>query len=568
MSTTPAWHLFVPKLVTTLRQGYGAGDLRQDLVAGLTVAIVALPLAMALAIASGTTPANGLVTAVVAGFLISALGGSRFQIGGPTGAFVVIVYGVIERHGYDGLLLATLMAGVLLVAAGLVRLGTWIKYIPEPVVTGFTSGIAVIIFSSQVKDLLGLDMGAVPADFFAKWAAFWDAGGSIAAPAVALSAGALAIILLLRRYAPRAPAFLLAIITAALAAALGDLEVDTIGSRFGGIASSLPAPSLPAISLQRVQELMPSAFTIAFLAGIESLLSAVVADGMTGRRHRSNCELVAQGVANAASALFGGLPATGAIARTATSIRSGARSPVAGMLHAVFLLLFMWFLAPLAAWIPMASLAAVLVVVAWNMSEAERFARLLRGPPGDRVVLLVTFVLTVAVDLTVAIAVGVVLASMLFMHRMSEVAAIASGASDRELGLVEHDADDFTRPRTDTYSQREELPPGVEVFQFRGPLFFGVAGRLSDVFDAIGGSPRVFILRMREVPLVDATGAARLRDFVNRADRHGTQVLISGLQPQPRAVLEQTGVVGGPAKVTLVADFAAAVALARRLVES
>jgi len=568
LSTTPAWHLFVPKLVTTLRQGYGAGDLRQDLVAGLTVAIVALPLAMALAIASGTTPANGLVTAVVAGFLISALGGSRFQIGGPTGAFVVIVYGVIERHGYDGLLLATLMAGVLLVAAGLVRLGTWIKYIPEPVTTGFTSGIAVIIFSSQVKDLLGLDMGVVPADFFAKWAAFWDARGSIAVPAMALSAGALAIILLLRRFAPRAPGFLLAIGAAALLAALAGLDVDTIGSRFGGIPAGLPAPSLPAVSLQRLQELLPSAFTIAFLAGIESLLSAVVADGMTGRRHRSNCELVAQGVANTASALFGGLPATGAIARTATSIRSGARSPVAGMMHAVFLLLFMWFLAPLAAWIPMASLAAVLVVVAWNMSEVERFARLLRGPLGDRVVLLVTFLLTVAVDLTVAIAVGVVLASMLFMHRMSEVAAIASGASGSELGLVENDTDDFTRPRADTYSQREELPPGVEVFQFRGPLFFGVAGRLSDVIDAIGGSPRVFILRMREVPLVDATGAARLRDFVNRADRCGTQVLISGLQPQPRAVLEQTGVVGGSAKVTLVADFAAALALARRLVES
>ncbi|CAG0937838.1 C4-dicarboxylic acid transporter DauA [Gammaproteobacteria bacterium] len=564
----PAWHLFVPKLVTTLRQGYGAGDFRHDLIAGLTVAIVALPLAMALAIASGITPANGLVTAVVAGFLISALGGSRFQIGGPTGAFVVIVYGVIARHGYDGLLLATLMAGLMLVAAGLVRLGTWIKYIPEPVVTGFTSGIAVIIFSSQVKDLLGLELGAVPADFFAKWAAFWDARASWTPAAVALSAGALALILVLRRHAPRAPGFLLAIIAAALVAALGGLPVETIGSRFGGISGSLPAPSLPAISLVRIQELLPSAFTIAFLAGIESLLSAVVADGMTGRRHRSNCELVAQGVANTASALFGGLPATGAIARTATSIRSGARSPVAGMLHALFLLLFMWFLAPLAAWIPMASLAAVLVMVAWNMSEVERFRHLLRGPVGDRVVLLVTFGLTVAVDLTVAIAVGVVLASMLFMHRMSEVAAIASGASAASLGLVENDVDDFSRPRSDTYSQRDALPPGVEVFQFRGPLFFGVADRLSEVIDAIGGSPRVFILRMREVPLVDATGAARLRDFVSRAGRCGTRVLISGLQPQPREVLAQAGVIGDASQVTAVADFAAAVALARQIVES
>ena len=565
MSASPAWHLFVPKLVTTLRQGYGFADFRHDALAGLTVAIVALPLAMALAIASGTTPANGLVTAVVAGFLISALGGSRFQIGGPTGAFVVVVYGVIARHGYDGLLLATLMAGAMLVVAGLARVGTWIKYIPEPVVTGFTSGIAVIIFSSQVKDFLGLHMGAVPADFFAKWAAFWEARGSIGAAATALSAGALGVILVLRRLAPRAPGFLLVIVAASAIAALAGLPVETIGSRFGGIAAGLPAPAFPAVSLERVRELLPSAFTIAFLAGVESLLSAVVADGMTGRRHRSNCELVAQGVANTASALFGGLPATGAIARTATSIRSGARSPVAGMLHAVFLLLFMQLLAPLAGYIPLASLAAVLVVVAWNMSEVERFCHLLRGPVGDRVVLLATFGLTVAVDLTLAIEVGVVLASILFMYRMSEVAAMASGGAAR---LVEDDLDDFARPRPGAYSQRDELPPGVEVFQFRGPLFFGVAGRLSDIIDAIGGAPRVFILRMREVPLVDATGASRLRDFVARAGSHGTQVVFSGLQAQPQEVLRQMRVLDGPPHVSVVPDFAAALALARQLVAS
>ncbi|MCC7330530.1 MAG: STAS domain-containing protein [Gammaproteobacteria bacterium] len=565
MSASPAWHLFVPKLVTTLRQGYGFADFRHDALAGLTVAIVALPLAMALAIASGATPANGLVTAVVAGFLISALGGSRFQIGGPTGAFVVVVYAVIARHGYDGLLLATLMAGAMLVVAGFARVGTWVKYIPEPVVTGFTSGIAVIIFSSQVKDLLGLHMGDVPADFFAKWAAFWEARGSVSAAALALSAGALGVILALRRLAPRAPGFLLVIIATSAIAALAGLPVETIGSRFGGIAAGLPAPAFPAVSLARVRELLPSAFTIAFLAGVESLLSAVVADGMTGRRHRSNCELVAQGVANAASALFGGLPATGAIARTATSIRSGARSPVAGMLHAVFLRLFMQLLAPLAGYIPLASLAAVLVVVAWNMSEVERFGHLLRGPVGDRVVLLTTFGLTVAVDLTLAIEVGVVLASILFMHRMSEVAAMASGGP---AALVEDDLDDFARPRPDAYSQREELPPGVEVFQFRGPLFFGVASRLSDIIDAIGGSPRVFILRMREVPLVDATGASRLRDFVARAGRYGTQVVFSGLQAQPREVLAQMGVLDGAAYVSVVPDFAAALARARQLVAS
>lgn len=559
----PAWHLFVPKLVTTLRQGYRVVDFRHDFVAGLTVAIVALPLAMALAIASGATPAQGLVTAVVAGFLISALGGSRFQIGGPTGAFVVVVYGVLAQYGQDGLILATLMAGVMLVVAGLARVGTWVKYIPEPVITGFTSGIAIIIFSSQVRDLLGLQMDAVPADFFAKWSAFWDSRQTISGPAMALSGGSLALLLVLRRYVPRVPAFLVVIICAAAATALAGLPVDTIGSRFGGIATQLPAPGWPVITLERIRTLLPSAFTIAFLAGVESLLSAVVADGMTGRRHRSNCELVAQGIANAASALFGGLPATGAIARTATNVRSGARSPVAGMLHAVFLLLFMLVFAPLATYVPMASLAAVLVVVAWNMSEVERFAHLLRGPLGDRLVLLITFGLTVAVDLTVAIQVGVVLASILFMHRMSEVSAIAGGQAGAV--LLDEDQDDFSRPKSDVYSQRDALPASVEVFQLRGPLFFGVAGRFSDVIGSISASPKVFILRMREVPLIDASGATRLRDFCTSAADNGTQVIFSGLQAQPLAILRQTGVLNGAPHVHVVRDYASAIELAHRL---
>lgn len=561
---TPGWHLFVPKLVTTLRLGYGPADARQDIVAGLTVAIVALPLAMALAIASGTTPDKGLVTAVIAGFLISALGGSRFQIGGPTGAFVVVVFNVIAAHGYDGLVLATLMAGAMLVAAGLARVGTWIKYIPEPVVVGFTAGIAVIIFTSQIRDLFGLDVGTVPAEFFEKLGVFWAARASVDVWSVLIAGAALAVILLLRRHAPRAPGLLLAVVGAALFAALAGLPVDTIGSRFGGIPSGLPAPSWPEVSWSRIRELLPSAFTIAFLAGVESLLSAVVADGMTGRRHRSNCELVAQGVANAASALFGGLPATGAIARTATSIRAGARSPVAGMMHAVFLLLFMLLFAPLAAWVPMASLAAVLVVVAWNMAEVHRFRYLLQGPAGDRVVLLTTFALTVVVDLTVAIEVGVVLASILFMHRMSELGAIGS-ASGPAAACIEEDQDDFARPRTDVYTQRDDLPAGVEVFQLRGPLFFGVASRLADVVDAISGSPRVFILRMREVPLVDASGASRLRDFIRQAARNGTVVILSGLQPGPREILAHMNVTGPASGVRLVRDFAAAVALARQL---
>jgi SulP family sulfate permease len=559
-SSAPAWHLFVPKLVTTLRQGYRPADFRNDVIAGLTVAIVALPLAMALAIASGTTPDKGLVTAVIAGFLISALGGSRFQIGGPTGAFVVVVFNVIDQYGYDGLVLATLMAGVMLVVAGIARFGTWIKYIPDPVVTGFTAGIAVIIFSSQVGDLLGLTLAEAPAEVLEKWAAFWAARHTVSLPAVAVAGGALAVIVAGRRFAPKLPGFLIAVVGAsALVFAFG-LPVETIGSRFGGIPASLPAPAIPEISLHRMGELLPSAFTIAFLAGVESLLSAMVADGMTGRRHRSNCELVAQGVANVASALFGGLPATGAIARTATSIRSGARSPVAGMLHAVFVLLFMLLLAPLAVYVPLASLAAVLVIVAWNMSERKKFRHLLSAPPGDRLVLLATFLLTVLVDLTVAIQVGVVLAAILFMHRMAEVVAVHRG-----LNLIQQDEDDFRRTPGDSYTQRADLPPGVEVFQLRGPLFFGTASVLGDVLDRIGKPPGVFILRMREVPMVDATGVGALSDFVRRCTGHGTTVIVTGVQPQPERILRQMGFGRDRTDLLFAEDLPAALVTASEL---
>lgn len=560
-TSQPVWHFFVPKLYTTLRQGYGITDLRQDAVAGLTVAIVALPLAMALAIASGATPEKGLLTAVVAGFLISALGGSRFQIGGPTGAFVVVVFNVIQQHGYDGLVLATLMAGAMLIVAGLARLGTWIKYIPEPVVTGFTAGIAVIIFSSQIKDLFGLSMAEVPAEFFAKWGAFWDARHTINPANVAVAAASLALIVGLRRYAPKLPGFLIAVAAGALATAALGLPIDTIGSRFGGIPATFPMPELPTVTLARVQELLPSAFTIAFLAGVESLLSAVVADGMTGRRHRSNCELVAQGIANSASALFGGMPATGAIARTATNIRSGAKSPVSGMLHAVFVLVFMLVFAPLANTIPLASLAPVLVIVAWNMSEIDRFRHLMSGPWGDRIVLLLTFGLTVAVDLTVAIEVGVVLAAILFMHRMTEVVAIGTPGQS----IIEEDEDDLAGAPRGAYSQRAGLPAGVEVFQMRGPLFFGVASRISDVIERIAGSPKVFILRMREVPMIDATGAGKMEEFIDKCRRHGTALIISGLQPQPESVLRGMHVLDGRKDLHLVANFDAATALAHRL---
>ncbi|MGQ7792869.1 SulP family inorganic anion transporter [Faunimonas sp. B44] len=556
----PTWHLFIPKLVTILRQGYSAADFRADSIAGLTVAIVALPLAMALAIASGATPDKGLITVVVAGLLISALGGSRVQIGGPTGAFVVVVFNVIQTHGYDGLVLATLMAGIMLLVAGFARLGTWIKYIPEPVVTGFTAGIAVIIFTSQIKDLFGLDMAQVPAEFLEKWPAFWEARGTVSPAALVVSFGALALILALRRYAPKWPAFLLAVTLSSVAVWLFALPLDTIGSVFGGIPSTLPAPQFPEVSLERVATLLPSAFTIAFLAGVESLLSAVVADGMTGGRHRSNCELVAEGVANTASALFGGLPATGAIARTATNVRSGARSPVAGIMHAVFVLAFMLVAAPLAAYVPLASLAAVLVVVAWNMSEIDKFRHLMSAPIGDRVVLLVTFALTVLVDLTVAIEVGVVLAAILFMHRMAEVVTVQHGFSP-----IEGEVDDFSRPAARA-DQRADLPEGVEVFQLRGPLFFGAASTLMEVLDRGWQHPRVFIVRMREVPLIDASGVGALRDFVRRCRSHGTTVILTGVQEQPRQMLAQMGYGAGPDGLIFAADLHAAIEAARPLV--
>ena len=554
---TPGWHLYVPKLITVVRRGYGVGELRHDLIAGLTVAIVALPLAMALAIASGTTPVRGLQTGIVAGFLISALGGSRVQIGGPTAAFVPVVFNVIEKFGYGGLILCTLLAGLMLIAAGLLRIGTLMKYMPQPVITGFTAGIAVSIFLSQVKDLLGLHMGAVPADFPARLAAYGQHFGDWNPVAAALALGSIALIVGLRRWRPAWPGFLIAVGAATLAAALFGLHAETIGARFGAIPAQLPQFSLPHIPLERTRELFPASFTIAFLAGVESLLSAVVADGMIGGRHRSNCELVAQGVANVASALCGGLPATGALARTATNVRAGARSPVAGMLHSAFLLAFMLVLAPWMSYIPLAALAAVLVIVAWNMAEIESFRHLMTGPMGDRAVLLLTFALTVVFDLTVAIEVGLVLASFLFMHRMSEVVAIGSHVT-----LLDEDADDFAS--TTQANQRAELPPGVEAYQVSGPLFFAVANRLDDVLNQFPTAPRVFILRLRLVPLIDASGVTALRQLLERCRRHGTRVVLSGLREQPREILAQMGVRPDGTHLEFADNFAGAVALAAR----
>src|SRR5690554_276011 len=512
---------------------------------------------MALAIASGTTPDKGISTAIIAGFLISALGGSRVQIGGPTAAFIPVVFVVIERFGYGGLILCTLMAGLMLIAAGLLRLGTLMRYMPQPVITGFTAGIAVTIFSSQVTDALGLQISDLPGDFIGRWTAYAQHVATTQPVAIALTVLGLAVILALRRWRPNWPAFLIALLACTGVALAVGLPAETIGSRFGALPNTLPEFQFPTIPFERTLELLPSAFTIAFLAGVESLLSAVVADGMMGGRHRSNGELVAQGVANVGSALFGGLPATGAIARTATNIRAGARSPMSGMLHAVFLLLFMVLLAPLASWVPLAALAAILVIVAWNMSESGKVWHLLqRAPVGDRVVMVLTFLLTVLVDLTVAIQVGVVLAAILFMHRMAGLVAV-----NKSNGLIEEDLDDFRRA-PEAYDQRDVLLPGVEVFRLSGPLFFGAAARVRYLLDTVGAPPRVFILRMRDVPMIDASGAQALDDLVQQCQKHGTKVILTGVQPEVSEVLERMDLGPTNSRLLYARNYDHAIALA------
>ena len=510
---------FTPKLLTVFREGYGAGELKADLVAGLTVAIIALPLAMALGIASGASPREGLVTAIVAGFQISALGGSRVQIGGPTGAFVVIVAGVIAAHGISGLILATIIAGLILIVAGYSGVGRLMRYVPMPVVTGFTAGIAVIIASSQFGDFVGLSAGPAPAEFIDQWGAYAGAIGTINWMALAVGAGTLAVIIGLKGIAPKAPGYLIAIVAATAGAALLDLPVETVGDRFQSMATGLPLPRLPQFSLPMLREVLPSAFVIAFLAGIEALLSATVADGMTGRRHRSGQELVGMGVANIASGFFGGLPATGAIARTATNIRAGAKTPMAGIFHALFLLVFTLVAGRWLALVPMTALAAVLLMVAWGMSEYDRFVALVRTDAGERGLLILTFLLTVFVDLTVAIGVGVTLAALLFMMRMSETAGLVAVDVEEEPEL------------------RDKLPPGVEVLRFTGPIFFGVASEMLEALRRSGERPRAIVLRMEQVPYIDATGANALATFTRQAKTAGTEVWLAGMQAQPREFL-------------------------------
>lgn len=525
--------LFTPKLVTVLREGYGAAQLRSDAIAGLTVAIVALPLSMAIAIASGATPAQGLYTAIVGGFLVSLLGGSRFQIGGPAGAFIVLVASTVALHGMDGLILATMMSGVMLLAVGFLRLGTYVKFIPFPVTVGFTAGIAVIIFASQIKDLLGLSLGHEPGELLEKLPALWGARATLTPAALAVAAATVAIILGLKRWRPHWPGMLIAVGLAAAATALLALPVQTIATKFGGIPSGLPAPTLPAFSVELALQVLPAAISFTLLGAIESLLSAVVADGMTGRRHRSNCELVAQGAANIGAALFGGFCVTGTIARTATNVRAGAHGPVAGMLHAAFLLLFMLVAAPLAAYIPLAALAGVLAVVAWNMIEKSAIAVLVRSGWGDAGVLGATFFLTIFRDLTEAIIVGFALGSVLFINRMSQHAAV-----ETETPFVGQDTADSGTG----YDEATAANPEVVVYHITGAFFFGAAASIGSVLDRIQTTHKALIVDFAAVPFLDSTGANVIEGLARKAHRHGVRLYIAAANPDIRRALLTHGV--------------------------
>jgi sulfate permease, SulP family len=523
--------VFVPKLFTTLKD-YDRQKFTSDLTAGVIVGIVALPLAIAFGIASGVTPAQGLYTAIVAGFLISALGGSRVQIGGPTGAFVVVVYSIVQRYGVSGLAAATLMAGVILVLLGVFKLGTLIKFIPHPLITGFTSGIAVIIASNELRDFFGLQVAKMPADFVEKLEVLWRAASSTSPWAVAIAAFTLGLLIAWRYLNWRLPGPFVALVVTTAIAKLFELPVETIGSRFGTLDLAFPVPSIPSISFSDVRSLVGPAFTIAALGAIESLLSAMVADGMIGGRHRSNMELVAQGIANIASPIFGGIPATGAIARTATNVKNGGRTPVAGMIHALTLLVIVVAFGKWAALIPMATLAGILMLVAYQMSEWRVFRAELRGPREDAAVLVTTFLLTVIVDLTVAIGVGMVLASFLFMKRMAEATNVA--AVTREL---RKDGDDTTYSAPGAISQRT-VPPRVEVFEISGAFFFGAAEAFKEALGQIAGRPWVIIIRMRDVNLLDSSGLHALQEVVRRFRRDRTVVLLAEVHAQPLAVIE------------------------------
>ncbi|KQZ93978.1 SulP family sulfate transporter [Mesorhizobium sp. Root157] len=541
--------LFTPKLVTVLREGYHLPQFKADAIAGLTVAIVALPLSMAIAIASGVGPERGLFTAIVGGFLVSLLGGSRFQIGGPAGAFIVLVAATVDRHGVDGLILATMMSGLMMVAMGHLRLGTYIKFIPYPVTVGFTAGIAVIIFASQLHDLFGLTLSEKePGDLIPKLMVLAKALPTVNAGAVGIAALTAAAIVGLNRWRPTWPGMLIAVALASCVTVLFGLDVETIGTRFGGIPSMLPEPTLPTLDPATMLAVLPDAMAFTLLGAIESLLSAVVADGMTGRRHRSNCELVAQGVANIGASLFGGICVTGTIARTATNVRAGAHGPVAGMLHAVFLLLFMLLAAPLASYIPLATLAGVLAVVAWNMVERPAFRALLASSRGDAAVLLATFGLVIFRDLTTGIVVGFSLGALLFIGRMAHQVEV-----EAHTPLVADDVADDANGERKAYDPATATDPDTVIYRISGAFFFGAAATVGSVLDRIADQRRTFILDCSAVPFIDSTAANVIEGAAQKARKAGVRFYIAGASPQVRRMLTTHGV------TPPLANFAASV---------
>lgn len=542
-----------PKLISVLREGYTIALFRNDLLGGLTVGIVALPLAIALAIASGVKPEQGLYTAIFAGFVIAVLGGTRTGISGPTGAFIVIVYGIVEKYGYDGLVVATLIAGLLLIIMGLARMGAFLKFVPYPVVVGFTSAIALIIFSSQVSDFLGLKIEKVPADFVEKWIAYAEHIRTADPYSLAVGAVSLLIIVLWPRVTRKIPGQLVAILGVTFIVQFFSLPVETIATRFGGVPDSLPVPQIPNITFQLVQEMFMPAVTIAILAGLESLLSAVVADGMTGTRHRSNMELIAQGSGNIVSAIFGGMPATGALARTATNIKTGGKTPVSAIIHCTFLLLVLLFVGKWAAMIPMATLAAVLIVVGYNMSEWREFRQLLKGPRGDVAVLLVTFFLTVFIELTVAIQVGILLAAFLFLQRMS---------TQTSASLITENLKDDEEFRGRDMSAIE-IPKRVEVFEIYGSLFFGAVRQFKESIRVVASKPKVLILRMRQVPSIDASGIHMLEELASDARESGQLLIFSAVAPSVFKVMDQCGFVEEAGRRNFAEDIFVALEIAK-----
>ena len=526
---------FKPKLFSTFKNGYNKQKFVQDLLAGIIVGIVALPLAIAFGIASGATPEAGILTAIVAGFLISFFGGSQVQIGGPTGAFIVIVFGIIQEYGMNGLMIATFMAGAFLILMGILHLGTIIKYIPYPIVVGFTSGIALTIFATQIKDLFGLQIDSVPADFLGKWGVYAQHIDTINWWSLLVGLCSILIIVFMPKVNRRIPGSLAAIILMTLATlglkALGIDGIETIGDRFS-ISSALPQPEVPQINWDSIRHLAQPAMVIAMLGAIESLLSAAVADGVIGDRHDSNQELVAQGIANMVSPLVGGIPATGAIARTMTNINNGGRTPVAGIAHAIVLALIYLFLMPLVKYIPMSCLAGILMVVAYNMSEWRSFRAILRNPKSDIIVLLVTFFLTVIFDLTIAIEVGVLIACLLCMKRMAETTNVS---------VISDEIDPMAD--TDVQGNLEHLiiPEGVKVYEINGPYFFGIGNKFEEMMGDMGGRAKVRIIRMRKVPFIDSTGVHNLSNMCRMCSQLGVKVVLSGVNPTVMKVLENAG---------------------------